>query len=265
MAVHVEDHPISYNDFEGTIPPRQYGAGKVIIWDKGLWRPLDDPHKALAAGNLKFRAAGPQDARQVGAGAMKGKGEKQEPWLLIKEKDDYARPADEFSVVDEMPDSVKALPLPAAAPAHAVAPTPVKAPKAALPDSLSPQLATLVDAPPSSPEDWIFEIKFDGYRLLARIEGKDIRLITRNGNDWTHKLQTLHDALVKMKLPAGWYDGEIVVHDDNAARTSACYKTPSTRTTLATSSTSCSISRSTTAATCATRRWRLAAPFCRMY
>jgi bifunctional non-homologous end joining protein LigD len=218
MAVHVEDHPISYNDFEGTIPPKQYGAGKVIIWDKGTWRPLDDPHKALAAGNLKFELTGHKMHGRWVLVRMKGKGEKQEPWLLIKEKDDYARPAEEFSVVDEMPDSVKALPMPGAAPRPAAtkpAPSPDDAPKAALPETLSPQLATLVDAPPSSPEDWLFEIKFDGYRLLARVDGKDIRLITRNGNDWTHKLQPLRAALEKMKLPAGWYDGEIVVHDDN--------------------------------------------------
>ena len=224
MAVHVEDHPISYNDFEGTIPPKQYGAGTVIIWDKGVWRPLDDPHKALAAGNLKFEMTGHKMHGRWVLVRMKGKGEKQEPWLLIKEKDEFARPADEFSVVDEMPDSVKALPLPAAPAKPQVAAAPPAAelkadteaaPRAALPESLSPQLATLVDGPPASPEEWLFEIKFDGYRLLARIDGKDIRLITRNGNDWTHKLQPLRAALEKMKLPAGWYDGEIVVHDEN--------------------------------------------------
>jgi bifunctional non-homologous end joining protein LigD len=224
MAVHVEDHPISYNDFEGTIPPKQYGAGKVIIWDKGYWKPLDDPRKALAAGNLKFELTGHKMHGKWVLVRMKGKGEKQEPWLLIKEKDDYARPAEEFSVVDEMPDSVKALPLPGAAapvpakvakePAKAKAPAKAAAPKAELPETLTPQLATLVDAPPSSPEEWLFEIKFDGYRILARVDGKDIRLITRNGNDWTHKLRPLHDAIAKMKLPSGWYDGEIVVHDE---------------------------------------------------
>ncbi|MYN28475.1 DNA ligase D [Duganella levis] len=222
MAVHVEDHPISYNDFEGTIPPKQYGAGKVIIWDKGTWHPLDDPRKALKAGNLKFEIHGHKMHGRWVLVRMKGKGEKQEPWLLIKENDEYARPAAEFSLVDEMPDSVKALPMPAgAAPVAVPAASPRTAaaeraaPKAALPETLSPQLATLVDAPPTAAEDWLFEVKFDGYRILARIEGKDIRLITRNGNDWTHKLQPLHAALSKMKLPAGWYDGEIVVHDDN--------------------------------------------------
>jgi bifunctional non-homologous end joining protein LigD len=264
MAVHVEDHPISYNDFEGTIPPKQYGAGKVIIWDKGFWKPLDDPHKALAAGNLKFELTGHKMRGRWVLVRMKGKGEKQEPWLLIKEKDDYARPAEEFSVIDEMPDSVKALPLPgtastvpakvektakatkttkttspkpaasktaaskvaasktaapqAAAPkaatSKAAAPKADPAPKADLPEKLTPQLATLVDAPPSSPEEWLFEIKFDGYRILTRVDGKDVRLVTRNGNDWTHKMRPLHAAIVKMKLPSGWYDGEIVVHDE---------------------------------------------------
>ncbi|WP_432377282.1 DNA ligase D [Duganella sp. P38] len=231
MAVHVEDHPISYNDFEGTIPPKQYGAGKVIIWDKGTWRPLDDPRKALKAGNLKFEIYGHKMHGRWVLVRMKGKGEKQEPWLLIKENDEYARPADAFSVVDEMPDSVKALPMPAApasAPELARA-TPTKArggsgsgpgavaqaPKAAMPETLSPQLATLVDGPPASAEDWLFEVKFDGYRLLARIDGADIRLITRNGNDWTHKLQPLRKQLARLKFPPGWYDGEIVVHDEN--------------------------------------------------
>jgi bifunctional non-homologous end joining protein LigD len=219
MAVHVEDHPISYNDFEGTIPPKQYGAGKVIIWDKGTWKPLDDPHKALKAGNLKFELHGHKMHGRWVLVRMKGKGEKQEPWLLIKEHDEYARPAAEFSVIDEMPDSVKALPMPAvrgAVKSVAAAKADERAaPKTALPEALSPQLATLVDAPPASAEDWLFEIKFDGYRLLARVDGKDIRLITRNGNDWTHKLQPLRAELARLKLPSGWYDGEIVVHDEN--------------------------------------------------
>jgi len=227
MAVHVEDHPISYNDFEGTIPAKQYGAGKVIIWDKGSWQPLDAPRKGLAAGNLKFTLHGHKLRGRWVLVRMRGKGEKQEPWLLIKEKDDYARPATEFSVIDEMPDSVKALPMPegagkltpAAAKASDTGPGTKAAkaakapPKVALPEKLSPQLATLVDGPPSNPDDWLFEIKFDGYRILARVDGKNIRLITRNGNDWTHKLQPLQKALASMKLPPGWYDGEIVVHN----------------------------------------------------
>ncbi len=216
MAVHVEDHPISYSDFEGTIPEKQYGAGKVIIWDKGTWEPLDDPRKGYTDGNLKFELHGHKMHGRWVLVRMKGKGEKQEPWLLIKEMDDYARPADEYSVVDEMPDSVKTLPMPdqPKAARKSRRSTPEGAVKAALPDSLAPELATLVDKPPATPEDWLFEVKFDGYRLLARVQGRDIRLFTRNGHDWTHKLSRLHAALLKMKLPDGWYDGEIVVHDE---------------------------------------------------
>jgi bifunctional non-homologous end joining protein LigD len=213
MAVHVEDHPISYNAFEGTIPEKQYGAGKVIIWDKGTWHPLEDPRKGYKAGSLKFELRGHKMHGRWALVRMKGKGEKQEPWLLIKEKDEYVRPASQFSVVDEMPDSVKALGTPGAA-RLASAPAAVIGEKSPLPKTLSPELATLVDEPPSNPEDWLFEVKYDGYRILSRIEGKKVALITRNGNDWTSKLEPLRAALEKMKLPDGWYDGEIVVPDE---------------------------------------------------
>lgn len=223
MAVHVEDHPISYNEFEGTIPENQYGAGKVIIWDKGTWEPLEDPHEGYAKGSLKFLMRGHKMHGKWALVRIKGRGDdKQEPWLLIKEKDDFARPAEVYSVIDEMPDSVGGLPMPADAvrkPAAKKARAkkgalPQGAVKAALPDEFSPELATLVDKPPSSPGDWVFEIKFDGYRMLARVEGKDVRLVTRNGNDWTGKLKPLQRELARMKLPDGWYDGEIVVNDE---------------------------------------------------
>jgi bifunctional non-homologous end joining protein LigD len=240
MAVHVEDHPISYSDFEGTIPPKQYGAGEVIVWDKGTWEPVGDPHQGYAKGEIKFEMHGHKmHGRWVLVRLRGHEDDKQEPWLLIKENDEYMRPASEFSVVDEMPDSVKELPMPGAKPAakaaaktaarktaaKTAARTPAKpaarrgtmpegAVKAALPEELTPELATLVDAPPQRPEEWIYEIKFDGYRMLTRVEGKDIRLVTRNGNDWTGKLRPLQEEIRRMKLPDGWYDGEIVVHDE---------------------------------------------------
>ena len=95
-----------------------------------------------------------------------------------------------------------------AATGHAM---PAGALKRAAPATLSPMLATLVDAPPSTPEDWLYEVKFDGYRILARVSGRDIRLFTRNGNDWTAKLPHLVKALQKLQLKPGWLDGEIVV------------------------------------------------------
>lgn len=236
MAVQVEDHPIAYSSFEGTIPEKQYGAGKVIIWDKGTWTPLVDPRAGYEAGNLKFELHGHKMHGKWALIRMKGKGEKQPPWLLIKEKDDFVRPASEFSVVDEMPDSVKSLKAPKAARAarkqagkakvdlaapvdfdavdHSSKPPP-GAVEAKLPLEMKPELATLVDAAPGDPHDWVFEIKFDGYRMLARVEGDKVQLITRNGNDWTAKLTPLRDELARMKLPDGWYDGEIVVHDDD--------------------------------------------------
>ena len=237
MAVHVEDHPISYSDFEGTIPEKQYGAGKVIIWDKGTWEPVGDPEEGYRKGNLKFRLRGHKMHGNWVLVRMKGRGgEKQEAWLLIKEKDDHARPAEEFSVVDEMPDSVKALPMPGTSDklpakvrvqgkAGELAKTAAKgktrttkakpdaALAAALPEEFAPELATLVDAPPPNPEEWVFEVKFDGYRMLTRIENGAARLITRNNNDWTGKLRPLQQELERVGLPDGWYDGEIVVHD----------------------------------------------------
>ena len=225
MAVHVEDHPISYNTFEGEIPPKQYGAGKVIIWDKGYWVPEGDPRKGYAAGNLKFELHGHKMQGKWALIRMKKNDEKQEAWLLIKEKDNVARSAAEYSIVDALPDSVAKLAAPKpAAPASTAKPVAAKrsirpgmpegAIKAALPDMLKPQLATLVDAAPADSDNWLYEIKFDGYRMLARIDGKNVRLITRNGNDWSDKLTALHAALSKMKLPPGWYDGEIVVLND---------------------------------------------------
>jgi bifunctional non-homologous end joining protein LigD len=222
MAVHVEDHPISYNTFEGTIPPKQYGAGQVIIWDKGVWLPLEDPLQGYRQGKLKFELRGHKLHGRWTLVRMKSReGERQEPWLLIKERDGYARPAAEYSVVDAMPDSVKQLAdrptaqEPARANAReAAAPAsgpPAGARPARLPDALQPQLATLVREPPRDSEHWVFEIKFDGYRMLTRAEGGRVRLVTRNGNDWTRKLPELARSLQAMDLPDGWYDGEIIM------------------------------------------------------
>ena len=106
MAVEVEDHPLSYASFEGTIPAKQYGAGRVIVWDEGWWQPLGDADAALQGGSLKFELKGHKLTGKWVLVRMKGRGEKQAPWLLIKENDQFARPAWKFSVVDEMPDSV---------------------------------------------------------------------------------------------------------------------------------------------------------------
>ncbi|GAA4337802.1 DNA ligase D [Variovorax defluvii] len=226
MAVHVEDHPISYNSFEGTIPPKQYGAGKVQIWDKGTWTPVGDPHEGYRKGDLKFELHGHKLHGRWVLVRIKSKDGKDNTWLLIKERDGYERPSAEFSVVDEFPDSVAALPMPepeaAPGPAPASAPArraarghargmPEGAVRAELPHKLAPPLATLVDAPPGQPGDWVYEIKFDGYRMLARVDAEGVRLITRNGHDWSSRMPHLVKAIARMKLKPCWLDGEIVV------------------------------------------------------
>ncbi len=229
MAMHVEDHPVSYNAFEGEIPAKQYGAGKVIVWDKGFWVPLGDVRKDYRAGHIKFELHGHKLRGRWALVRMKARKEGSgDPWLLIKERDEFAREAAEFSVVDQFPDSVAALAMPQASTVSKPAAKkkaarkrsgwPDGAVEAEPPAKLAPVLATLVDGPPPDPGDWLYEIKFDGYRLLTRIEGRTVRLFTRNGHDWSDRMPHLVRALQRMKLKPGWLDGEIVVLDE-AGRT----------------------------------------------
>ncbi|AZF47757.1 MULTISPECIES: DNA ligase D [unclassified Pseudomonas] len=219
LAVHVEDHPLSYGGFEGSIPAGQYGAGDVIVWDRGIWQPHDDPHKAYAAGKLKFSLVGEKlsgDWTLVRT-RLKGSGDKQQ-WLLIKENDQQARPIAEYDIVQAEPASVLSDAVVGKPKAKAQAKTKAAAkaaPKAstrkratAVPEQFSPQLATLVDRAPEG--DWQYEIKFDGYRILARIQGGEVRLFTRNGHDWTERLPRQAKALQALKLKDSWLDGEVV-------------------------------------------------------
>jgi bifunctional non-homologous end joining protein LigD len=219
LAVHVEDHPLSYGGFEGSIPAGQYGAGDVIVWDRGIWQPHGDPHKAYAAGKLKFSLVGEKlsgDWTLVRT-RLKGSGDKQQ-WLLIKEKDPQARPIAEYDIVQAEPASVLSDAVVGKPKAKVQAKTKAAAkaaPKAstrkqatAVPEQFSPQLATLVDRAPEG--DWQYEIKFDGYRILARIQGGEVRLFTRNGHDWTERLPRQAKALQALKLKDSWLDGEVV-------------------------------------------------------
>ncbi|TPG23087.1 DNA ligase D [Variovorax guangxiensis] len=259
MAVLVEDHPISYGDFEGTIPPGQYGAGTVIVWDRGDWVPDGDARKALAAGKLKFELRGEKLSGHWTLVRMRGHDEKQEPWLLIKENDAEARALDAYDVTEARPDSVISGASVNAPPkaakvgtkklaAKKVADKKVGAAKAVankvatptadattvvakhvgvkrksasrnvpLPETFAPQLATLATAPPAEPDDWTWELKFDGYRLLARVEKGKVRCFTRNGHDWTDKLPELARALAQLDVRSAWLDGEIVVLGENGA------------------------------------------------
>lgn len=216
MAVQVEDHPISYNRFEGQIPPGQYGAGKVIVWDKGWWQPHGDPGQGYREGKLKFTLHGHKLQGQWTLVRMRGRsGEKQPAWLLIKEQDDFARPASVFKLVDALPDSVLTLP-PIDAPRLQARSSKRLKPKAApLPQRLAPQLATLVETPPHDPSEWLWELKFDGYRLLTRIHAGSVRLFTRNGIDWTDRMPALTAALADLPVKSGWLDGEVLMIDSH--------------------------------------------------
>ena len=224
LAVEVEDHPLDYARFEGHIPEGHYGAGDVIVWDEGRWTPIGDPHEGMKSGHLKFRLAGSKLSGSWNLVRTRMAGRKPQ-WFLIKGRDDQARDYPRFDILAEQPLSVvtgQSLPSEAAAvkkaaPKAKPAAAKAKAKKAAtgsakLPESISPELATLVDAPP--PGDWRYEIKIDGYRLLARLEGGKVRLLTRNGHDWSKKLPELCQALAALEVQSAWLDGEILVMDE---------------------------------------------------
>jgi bifunctional non-homologous end joining protein LigD len=200
LAVQTEDHPLEYGEFEGVIPEKQYGAGEVLLWDRGLWTPEDrDPPEALRKGRLHFRLDG--DKLRGSWILTRTRGAEDKPqWLLIKRRDEYADPT--ADITRTRPESVKRVPRTAA-----------RAANAELPQFIAPMLATLVTGPPRLGR-WVYEVKHDGYRMLARFDGGQnaaVRLFTRSGKDWTAKLPHLAAALCKLGLKDTWLDGEIVV------------------------------------------------------
>ena len=212
MAIHVEDHPISYNRFEGTIPRGQYGAGTVIVWDHGTWEPVVDPQQGLKDGKLVFTLHGHKLVGLWELVRIAKPGDKQDAWLLFKKRDRHAKPRSEYDVVSALPDSVIARPLKSTTPTTGDA-GPTGAVKAPLPATLAPQLASLASAAPTSGA-WAYEIKLDGYRLMARIDAGKAKLITRGGHDWSAKMPALVEAVESLKLKTAWLDGEIVVMGD---------------------------------------------------
>ncbi|MBC8649335.1 DNA ligase D [Pseudomonas sp. MTM4] len=232
LAVHVEDHPLDYATFEGTIPAGHYGAGDVIVWDRGIWIPEGDPHEGYRKGKLKFTLEGEKLSGVWNLVRTRMDGGK-EQWFLIKSNDDAARPEQDYDIVKEQSDSVlsdrtliprkrgkaklevdaKPVKTPAARTRKKAAHTTLSGAKPApLPDSLKPQLATLVESVPDG--DWRYEIKFDGYRIMARIESGKVQLFTRNGHDWTAKMPQQAEALAALGLESAWLDGEVVVPNE---------------------------------------------------
>ncbi|MBD8065764.1 DNA ligase D [Devosia sp. PTR5] len=224
LAVHVEDHPLDYGGFEGTIPEGEYGGGTVMLWDRGTWEPIGDPHEGLEKGDLKMRIFGERMKGEWVLVHMKGRdtkrrnGPDRENWLLIKHKDSYARDKDtlttrftrsvatarDFAAIAKGAEPAKASKVPAKAVWHSDG--------AETPAFRSPQLATLTDTVPSG-SDWLFEMKYDGYRCLAAIAGDSVRLYTRSGLDWTDKFDALVEPLRKLKISSALIDGEICAFD----------------------------------------------------
>lgn len=226
-AIHVEDHPVSYGGFEGTIPAKQYGGGKVIVWDRGTWEPVGDPKEGMAKGKLLFRLHGEKLAGLWELVRIsKPVDRKQDHWILFKKRGDaWVRPRDEYDVVTALPDSVIAQPLgpveerePRGASTVTTAapeaePDLSEAVKAALPQMVAPQLATLTSTPPTGP-GWVVDTKYDGYRIMARIAAGKARLVTRGGHDWTDRMPALARAVESLGIKTGWIDGEVVVMNE---------------------------------------------------
>jgi bifunctional non-homologous end joining protein LigD len=235
LAMHVEDHPLDYGKFEGIIPQGEYGGGTVLLWDRGFWIPEGNPAADYKAGKLKFKLKGEKLKGGWTLLRMRSRNPKynDKSWLLIKEEDKEAKPETEYKITEKKPLSVvsgKDIPAIAKNPQAVHSSnakrkqTPLKknpreqkdtseiegAKKSPLPSIIHPQLAQLVETAPEGNE-WVHEIKFDGYRILTKIDGKKITMFTRNENDWTDRFPHLAKELSQLPVKSAWLDGEVVV------------------------------------------------------
>lgn len=234
LAIETEDHPVDYIKWEGVIPKGEYGGGTMIVWDNGTWTAEGDARKGLEKGKLDFTLEGARLKGRFHLVRMRKKGrEKAEQWLLIKSADEYAiaagdpEPAETelTSVItghsnDDLakgktirPDHAKRAAVKKARPAAGTLKSKA-ARKAMLPVFVEPALPTLHEEAPMG-EGWLHEIKYDGYRIEARIDGGTVKLLTRKGLDWTRRFPSIAKALKDLKLASALIDGEIIVEDDS--------------------------------------------------
>jgi bifunctional non-homologous end joining protein LigD len=242
LAMHVEDHPVDYGSFEGVIPEGEYGAGTVVLWDRGRWEPIGDPSLALKKGELKFRLHG---EKLAGKWALVRLKDDPKAWLLVKDKDEHARPMAELDIVSTRQESVvsgrglaevaaerdrlwhskevrgRRKPR-ASGPAEGNGKPRLRladlagAARGPLPQRQSLALAMVVEAPPDG-DGWLHEIKHDGYRIVARIEEGEVRLISRNGKDWTKEFPQVARAVSRLPAGTALLDGEVTAVLPNGA------------------------------------------------
>jgi len=243
LAVEVEDHPLEYGSFEGIIPPGEYGGGTVMVWDRGTWEPEGDPHRGMKQGRLTFELFGEKLHGGWSLVRMRNRNGDKNNWLLIKRSDDEARRRDgdllakqpqsalsgrTLEEIAEDADQVwngsKKMKSPKESPAKKQRPskkgksarTQVQdladlpgARKGVLPRTWKPQLATLTERAPEG-ENWLHEIKLDGYRMVAFVREGDVHLRTRTGGDWTNRFGPVRKAVAELGLGSGLLDGEVV-------------------------------------------------------
>jgi bifunctional non-homologous end joining protein LigD len=215
LAMQTEDHPLEYAEFEGVIPEGEYGAGSMIVWDRGTWSPVEDPHEGLDKGKLLFDLHG---HKLLGRWTLVKTKQAPNSWLLIKERDGYmdenggtesypddsiysGLTVDEFPHADERAERL----------AERAADMGAKE-RAVRADDVSLMLATSRDEA-FTRGGWIFELKYDGYRLLAERSGREPYLRSRAGHDLTLTFPEIARAVHGLPIEGLVLDGEVVVHD----------------------------------------------------
>jgi len=208
LAVQVEDHPLEYRNFEGTIPKGEYGGGVVMLWDEGTWAPYGNVEEGLEKGSLKFALNGRRLKGKWALVRLKAKpGDTKDNWLLLKEKDEYALTGDGISEYTTSIRTGRTMDEIEKGEAEKVSKNPF--------DKVDVQLAKLVDTVPEG-DDWLFEMKYDGYRIIAIVEGNNVRLMTRNGNDYTSRFGSIASSLLDLAGGRAMVlDGEMAVIDES--------------------------------------------------
>ncbi len=220
LAVQTEDHPMEYNAFEGRIPDGEYGAGDVLIWDRGTYEtvPPGQQRPMLDKGHLHVRMFGEKlvgdwhfirTNRSPGDDGAGKAGKAQ--WLFFKAKDARANPA--YDIVAERPESVVSGKAATRGPLRVGASDQGRSARALIEFVGEPALAT-ADVKITRGEDWLFEIKYDGYRLMACKAGTDVRLYTRRAHDWTDRFRFVAESVARLPARECVVDGEACVLDD---------------------------------------------------